>query len=247
MARSRHEHAWGIRRDARVHGRSGPGPRPPLPLTSVEYWHSGLQCDASNWVGQILGTVLPGVNTPLVAADGSFFKGRPVAQTTAAGSKNWRNGALGTLLASGTRPWAYVIGRFQAIAATVTLASYGRPAGSHDLSIQNVAGAPATYRAFFLGTIASSSPTASDTNPHRFKAWLDGTNANLTVDATNYTAASGASLGGNVTAVSVGINAADGTSGQADCSVAFYLLCSAKPSAAEEAALDAWAAAYWGV
>lgn len=223
------------------------GYRPPLPATVVEFWHSEISCSATAWVGQVGGRTLTGANTPTVAADGTFFRGRPVAQATATGTKNWRNASLGTVLASGTRPWAYVIGRFRSTAGTTTIASYGRPAGSHDLSIQNVSGAPAIVRAFFFGTAASSSPTANDTNPHRFKAWLDGTNANLTVDTTNYTAATAASLAGNVPAVSVGINAADGSTGGCDCSVAFYLLCSAKPSAAEEAALDAWASAYWGV
>ena len=113
------------------------------------------------------------------------------------------------------------------------------------MSLQNVAGAPSTYRSFFLGTIASSSPAASDTNVHRFKTWLDGTNANLTVDNTNYTAATGSSLGGNITALAFGANAADG-SGAGDLSSVFGLLCSAKPTAPEEAILDAWAIAYWG-
>lgn len=217
----------------------------PLPKSVVAAWFSDLNCLPASWTDYVGGRVLTGTGTPVVAADGSLFNGRAVAQTAAAGNF-WRNAALATVLATGTRPWAYTIGRFRSVAATVTLTSYGRPAGSHDLSIQNVAGAPTTYRGFFLGTIASSSPTPSDTSPHRFKGWLDGTNANLTVDAANYTAASAASLAGNVTAVAVGANAADGT-GPGDCSVAFHLLCSEKPTAAEEQALDAWSAAYYGV
>lgn len=239
-------HALNMRRDSSkpvsVYGQT-----PPLPASAVFALHSEINCSPTAWDDYIGGKSLPGVNSPVVANDGAFFNGRVVAQTTAAGSAIWRNAALGTVLASGTRPWSFAVARVRNTVTSGTMVSYGRPAGSHDMSLQNTAGAPNRFNCFFLAAAnPSTAPTPSDTNAHRFKSYLDGVNANMKVDNTNYQAATAASLGGNVTALAVGANAAD-ASGLMSACVAYWLLCSSPPTAPEEAALDAWAAFWWGV
>lgn len=239
--------SYRLRRSSGGGGGSGGAAGLLLPASVVEYWHSEINCTASAWVGQVQGISLTGVNTPTVAADGANFNGRVVAQAAQAGAKIWRTTGLPTVLASGTRPWSFAVGRFRSTAASVTAVSYGRPAGSHDMSLQHTTGAPNRFNCFFLGGAnPNTAPTPSDTNGHRFKGWMDGTNANLNVDDNNYALATAATLGGNVTALAVGANAAD-ASAPGDVSIAFWLLCTAKPTATEEALIDAWAKSYWGV
>jgi len=245
----------GSRRFARVAGRrsrSGGGfggsvlsQRPPLPSVAVEYWHGELGASSANAVGQIQGITLPGQNTPLVAPDPGFFNGRAVYQASTSGNKCWLGSSLATVLASGTRPWVFAIGRWRTApgAANQRMSGAGRTGSSDDMEINLTAGN--VRQVFSSSGLCTASDGSGDTAVHRFKAWTAGTTANFTVDASNSTGTGANALPGNITGVAIGCSSG-GLSNVGDVSVAFYLLCSAKPSAAEEAALDAWAIAYWG-
>lgn len=248
MPRARFSTGWGIRRDRKAQRGSASGggggavsQRPPLPATAREYWHSELQCTPAAWVGQITGLSMAGGNTPVVAVDGAFFNGRVVAQTERATPRYWANYAAGTVLATGTRPWKYTIARMRVIDQGV-ITSFGL-ASSDDMSSLGVVG----------GNFASYSNGGSgylifgprNTNPHRAKEWREAPNRYLDMDGTVVSVADGGLIA-NATGVSAGVSAAIVTSG-ADASIAFYLLCTAKPTDPEIAALDAWSLAYWGV
>lgn len=217
------------------------GQRPPLPSSAVEYWHSELQCTAATWTGQILGLVLPGVNTPTVATDAGFFRGRPVGKTATSGNRVWRGNPLVGLPAAGSRPWVMLVARLRAIAGTQQIISMGFDAATTEAQLF----ASATFfAATFSGSGNLNSTVASDTAVHRLKAWRDGTNRNVQVDGTLTSSADvGVSIAVNTIALGCQSNAAGGF---ADADVAFAIICSAKPSAAEEAALDGWAQSYWG-
>jgi hypothetical protein len=213
---------------------------PPLPSTAVAAWHSEINCTAAAWVDYIGAKSLTGVNTPTVATDGSFFNGRVVGKTAKATTAYWHNGALGTVLASGTRPWMFVVGRRTGVANSVNLAGFGQASGVGWLqylykSDFEYAGFNASIQAF------GGTP---DQAVHTWASWLDGTNANLSYDGVTYSVASAATLGGNAVAFSIGggVN----TAFCSDSNVAFFLVCSAKPTAAEELALNQWARSYWG-
>lgn len=217
---------------------------PPLPASAVEYWHSGIQCAPAAWIGQIGGRSLTGVNTPVVAADSAHFNGRVVAQTSIAGTRYWRNGALAPVLIAGSQPWVYLIGRYvpPIPAVTAVLAGMGA-AGTENGAIRLTAGT-GQRDCYFNGVVVNNG--TEDFLPHRFKMWKDGVNAHFDVDGTDAVTATATNLTHNITAIAVG-SAANSAANFGDGRTAFYLLCSSKPSAAEEAALDAWAFTVWGV
>src|SRR4249919_976235 len=215
--------------------------KPPLPtsVTSIEYWHSEKQCAPAAWIGQLAATSLPGIGGPSVAADPGFFKGRVVAQASI--GKNWANRTLSTpLVAAGTTPWTYFIGRYRGVGAFQIIYGMGNPSDSHSAYIS-----PGDWTAYFNNSFGLGGPP-SDTNAHAVKQWLDGTNANLTIDRAAFTAAYGIPLGVPVTSVALGAGSNSGSNSSA-ASIAFFLVCASKPTDAEVAALDAWAARYWGV
>lgn len=218
---------------------------PPLPASAVEYWHGELGASAATAVGQIAGTVLTGRNTPAVAADPGFFKGRPVYTCTTVGSKCWLGSSLATVLAAGSRPYVYVIGRWRAVpgGANQRISGIGRTGSSDDGDIEVTA---ANVRQI---TSSSGAFTAingvGDTAVHRLSAFTTGATTTLSVDGAGATGGGGAALPGNITGVSIGSNSG-GVGNVGDVCVAFDLLCSAMPTAPEIAALDAWAIGYWG-
>ncbi|HXK17577.1 MAG TPA: hypothetical protein VNG33_07235 [Polyangiaceae bacterium] len=184
----------------------------------------------------------------MVAADPGFFKGRVVAQTDEGAIRNWVNRALPAFGTIGQRPWIFVVGRYRAVTTLSPLATWGSTVSGNDGLYIN---APAlAIVAQFNGNTGFSfpGPNPIDTKAHRFKTFLDGTNANLIVDYAAYTTPSAAALSYNWTAMAMGTLASTAGIGyEASASLAYVLICSSKPSAAEEAALDAWAASYWGV
>lgn len=97
----------------------------------------------------------------------------------------------------------------------------------------------------YMGGLSLDGPVTNNV-PHKFKIWKDGTNANLQVDGAVTSVAHTGSLAANCNGVGLGA-AGNVAAIPGDMSIAFYLLCSSKPTAAEQAALDAWALAYWGV
>lgn len=220
----------------------GAGP-PPLPASAVEYWISEIQCTPSAWVGQLKGSSLAGGNTPTVAADPGYCNGRIAAQTTAATSKSWVNRSLPALLANGSRPCSYSVGRWRTVGiADVLMVSHG---GSLAASgIQQVAGAKTSF--VFSGGAAQVDGPAADTAAHRHIGWADGALANFQIDKTLYTTAYTGALGEASTMFAVG-ELSRTAYYWADASVWFWLLCSSKPSAAELYALDVWSYRRYGL
>ena len=216
--------------------------RPPLPIsvTPIEYWHGDFQLTPSAWVGQLGGRSLTGTGTPVVGADGAFFNGRPVAQTAITGSKYWSATGL-TVAATGTRPWMYSIARARTLDATSRfLVGGGGGAIAHGLRART-----ANFRSLWNSAASNDTAGAADTNPHRFSTWLDGTSISLRVDGTSVTAAYTPALTADLTEIYVGKNPVAADTG--DSSIAFFLICSAIPTASEITALDAWSLRYWGV
>ena len=243
MPRTRFNAPWGIRRDARVKAPRVSAPLyPPLPANAIAMWHAEMDCSSTAWIDQIGGRSMAGINSPVVAADGSFFNGLPVAQPASSG-KYWRVTGLPTLAASGTRPWVYCVGRTRVLdGVSRNLVGAGDGTGTKDFGLVQRTSSKRTI----WNNTQLAADGAGDTNPHRFASWFDGVNVNIRVDGTNFPTADTSSLGTNWTEVSVGYqNAA--SQGHGDVSIALYLITASAPSGPEEAALDAYTLAKWGV
>lgn len=212
---------------------------PPLPASTVEYWHSELGCSPSAWVGRLQGLSLTGVGAPTVAVDGTNFRGRPVAQA-AIGGNHWRATGLPSILAASSRPWMAAAARYRTSATTQT--GFGTAGAAEQQSCSLITAA--NFQAFMNATVVNDG--AVNTTPHRFKWWWNGTTPSLTVDATTTSSVGATSIGQAITTVSVGVSAA-AAANPANLSAGFLILCSSTPTAAEEAALDTWMQAYWGV
>jgi hypothetical protein len=108
-----------------------------------------------------------------------------------------------------------------------------------------LAAVPTNWIAGFSGV--NQNGPAPDLAPHRFKAWRDGANRNLQVDTVLSSTADAASTVTAITEGRLGGYANPSNAFPGDSNVAFVLLCSAKPTAAEENALDSWAQAYYAL
>jgi hypothetical protein len=216
---------------------------PPLPtsVATIEYWHSEKQCTPASWIGQKARIPLAGVGAPVVASDPGFFKGHVVGQASLSGVALWANRALSpALIPAGTTPWSYFIGRFRSSAGpSQIIYGMGDPGDEHSAYKDTTP----KWIGYF-GAVINGPPV--DTNAHVVKQWLDGTRANITIDRTNYSALFGGVLATAVTSVALG-SGSSGLGNPTDGSIAFFLVCASKPTDAEIATLDAWAASYWGV
>lgn len=68
-----------------------------------EIWHCGVGLAANSWVGQYRGLVLvPQADTPSLAVDGSYFRGRSVLQCSRSGSGSGLALTLATAIGSTT-------------------------------------------------------------------------------------------------------------------------------------------------
>jgi hypothetical protein len=216
--------------------------RPPLPTVAVAAWHSEAGCTPSAWVDYIAGLSLTGLNTPVVSSDPGFFHGRTVAQSAITGGKGWRNAALGTVLASATRPWCYAVGR--ARTASGTQVYVGQAGANDDYTFQGSGGPLYVINYNNAGKVLSG--PAVDTAVHRVAWWLDGTNANISVDGSVTSSAYVNALAENITKIAVGC-AGNSAAVFSDFSAVLLILCSAKPTTLEETVLDAWAREYYGL
>jgi hypothetical protein len=216
-----------------------PPQKPPPPAAAVAAWHSELSCASSAWIDYMGGKSLPGVNAPLVGIDPGLFNGRLVGRSTAGGVQYWRGTPLAALAALGTRPWMMLVARMRTTTGGV-MCGFGQDGVNDEMRLN----ASATN---FLASGPSGVVTGPpiDTALHRFKCWRDGTNRNLKVDETLFSVPDATAVTLPTTAVGLG-GPSNATVATSDCSIAFMMVCSAKPSAAEEAALDAWSRAYWG-
>lgn len=234
----------------------GDGIVPPLPTSAVEYWHSELGASSSAAVGQIGGRTLPAVGSPTVAADGSFFNGKNVYKSTSAGNY-WAGTGLAALVSAGQRPWFFSVGRVQSFVQIPTLWSIGEQqsvGGTYGFRHGGRGTSPNQYYEGFRGQNGSlqnadSAPGTGTTNPYTWE--LTGADATLgLVSVVNgaqvailTNATTQATVGGAID--SARICSAGVATGNA--SLAFFLVCSAAPSAREIAALRAWSLSYWGV
>jgi hypothetical protein len=222
---------------------------PPLPASALEYWHGELGASAANAVGQIAGITMPGAGTPTVGPDGAFFNAKNVYQSSISGNRYWyRTNAPGTIIAAGTRPYLYIIGRFRTVPASQQeIAGFGQHASGARLQVTSTAAAvlQGWFGRTVFGLITVTNGTA-DTGVHRYEAWMDASDCNFRVDGVN---AQGAALGdtiGLINSAGIGTAPSFGSVETADASLAFMLLCTAKPTDPEITALNAWATAYWG-
>ena len=215
---------------------------PPLPVTAVEFWHGELGASSGAAVGQLQGLSLTGQNTPVVAVDSANFNGRAVYQADATGNKCWFNSALGAVLPFGTRPYLYIIGRHRVTspASEHDLFCIGRVGISNETNIYLTSG---NVRQILMLAGTTSNGTG-DTGVHRFEAWKDGTNRNFRIDGANATSADVSATSQNIQSIGLGTNSGS-VANVGSVSVAFALLCSAKPSDDEIAVLDQWAQQYW--
>ncbi len=189
-------------------------------------------------VGLVRGTVLTPVTTaPVWGADSTNFGGRPVIQCANAGSAGLTSGTVATLLASGTRPWWYSVGRVRAFAAgPLTLVGTGTP-GVSDNRLYYSNG-PDTVAVNMTGYPVLSVSTGVVTTRCSFQYWSDGVNVNFSQNnAAPSTTASALALSSDNTGVTIGCATSNPVQ-FGNYSAAVYLFCAAKPTAAQIAALE---------
>jgi hypothetical protein len=243
----------GVRRSARdrggktaLGGGGTPAQLPPLPASAIAAWHSEITCTPTAWVDYLSTRSLAGVGTPTVAIDPGFFSGRVVAKATSSPLNFWRAPSVAPLAAIGDRPWFYMVARLRdttIASGTEILGGMGVDAFDDDARLMALA-AGGNYVAYSRS--GQTVGPAVDTLIHKFSAWKDGVNRNFKVDGTLFTVADTTSL--VVAPSAVGIGGPSNTNLlSSDASIAYMLICATKPTAPEEAAIDAWALAYWGV
>lgn len=223
---------------------------PPLPASSVEYWHGELGASAASAVGQIAGITLPANGAPTVGPDGAFFNGRNVYKSTTSGSAYWRGAALASGIPSGAKPWVYAIGRWRSVpgGADKCLVGLDRSGASAECDLR--VDSTGNRNTFSTSGYCVATNGVGDTNVHRIWAWANASApfnvGNLTVDDVNATGTSTTTgVSGSITGISIGGHGGS-VYGVSDASVAFYLICLTTPSAGEISALNAWAQSYWG-
>lgn len=194
------------------------------------------------WTGQVGGRVVqaPGAGQrPVYAADGTRFSSKPVVQCAVTGSLCLRGVGLSQIFANTTRPWTYTVGRARNATpgAFSTLTDAGVNGVSDECTLR--VNSSNQIEAFTSG-IGSAVGPAADVARHSFQQYLDGTNLNLAIDnaVVGTFAAPGVNTFHAVTAIGVGCDASNPIH-LCDATVALYLLCSAKPSAAQISAVEA--------
>jgi len=221
---------------------------PPLPTSAVAAWHSEIACSPTAWVDYIGARSIPGFNSPIVAPDPGFFNGRNVAHTNAALAKNWFGIGVGTILSPTDFPWVFCVGRY----VSDTSIGVGIMAGCADASNQTLEGAfrfaGGSPQCCFFNNQQCNNATPADRLPHRHKGWRDGTLGHYVVDSAETTITLPGAVTRTITGIGIGVYDTGGAgNARADVRIPYFLICTAKPTAAEEAAVDAWAQAYWGV
>lgn len=236
---------------------------PPLPASTLDYWHSELGAAISggtitSWTSQILGIAVNKggqVNDANYGVDTGFFNGRAVVQMVKATPRVLINSAAPTIFTSGQRPYTFCVFRYTAPSADSTLFSFGilgTGFNYHEVIIDNAHGGGGGSASYYLNTNIDTPPNAAvdnatvlGTTVHTSQAWCVTTTANLQIDNTNASnGATGAAIAATPTQVAFGQDAVGGRF--ADVNMAFILCCSAVPSAGEIAALRSWASGYWG-
>lgn len=221
----------------------------PLPSNVIDYWIADKQLTMTSWIGQVRGIVVPYTDyAPLpgsITVDGSYFKGIPVARTTqtgSAGSAWWvQNVNSPVIAAANSHPFMYHVGRVVAYSSgQSTAALYTLTSSSQFLHyLQPEYQGSARYFNMNNFGVQFLTPSTDDLKPHRIKTWSDGTNAHCKIDETDYTKA-GATTGISQNATGIGFGSMYNGQGAMNAFHAFLMICSSKPSASEELALDVW-------
>lgn len=216
---------------------------PPLPASAVEYWWGDRGASAAKAQGLIRGLGLPSAGSrPMVGPDPGFFAGRSVYQAAAALNNKWWSSSLAAFLATGMRPWIYVVGRWRVTGTGVVDTLCGLGTSTRNImSVQHNLSNGRQVANFGQGTVLNGTP---DTAVHRMKAWTLTNTLYFEVDGVQTNGSGATALTEDVTIAALGCMGSGGNA-SCDCDVAFYLVCSARPTAAEEAALDGWACTYY--
>lgn len=221
-----------------------PTASPPLPLNTLEYWIGSAGASAAAAVGQKGLITLTGVNAPAVAPDPGYFGDQPVYQSTRTPARYWQRGGLPDPIAGGTRPWMYMVFRARSLTPGTdqALGEIGNAfVGLGAIAVTH----PTINVGAFNGVWTVTGPVA-DTKPHIVKTWTEGTTAHLVVDGVQYTGGGATALTTQVQTIGLGCGCL-GSGAAADASIALWVICAARPTAAEEAALDSWARWYYAL
>lgn len=217
----------------------------------VEMWHASLGIAlvgsaVDTWTGQIRGTVLQApaaAQRPVYGADGSNFGGQSVVQCAAASIKCLKASGLTGFLASGSRPWTSNVVRFRDLAGTAPFVNDIGTAATDEHRVRANTGG--TSFQYFLAATGTSSAGAANTNVNSLVGWGDGTNGMVAVNGVVSSGANISSLVNDVTALALAV-AITTNSVISNTSHAHYLVCSAAPSAAQQAAVLALQRSEWG-
>ena len=242
-------------------GEGAASQRPPLPTTAYEYFHGELGASAANAIGQLATITLPGTGTPVVGVDTGFFREKPVYQSAITGSKGWRQTGLTTGINASTRPYYAAVCRTRTMVTTsggnITAFAAGGGSGATEDQCRLLwdSDGAGVDRYQFLrrhnsGNIVANTGDIQDANVHFFEMIHDATAGDVlycdgvSVASTTAGNATDAVTTG-VTYAGIGV-LASAAANFSNTSLAFWLWCTAAPSAAERAALLAWSRAYWG-
>jgi hypothetical protein len=162
-------------------------------------WHCAKGLNASAWVDFVGSRSLAAGGTPVFAADGQNFRGRPVAKL--ASGAYYRGTGLTQVAASASRPHVIAVLRD-------TLANYAN-GFYYDLGVTGVSDdmkltCTGTAIVAQNGTVAG--PLVADTLAHRMEFLYDASASTLVIDSTTYTGSSG-SVAHAITTVGIGVAA----------------------------------------
>jgi hypothetical protein len=222
---------------------------PPLPASTHSWWSGSHGMTPATAFDQmptgitLNGTSILAADLPMVAPDPSTgrFNGQPVGQFNR--NAYWGRTGLVTTIAAGDRPWLYLVARMRSFSAAIQ-SPCGIGVGLIPQAFPNF-GVGDPYWYVSGGNWNAGGSVVVDTLPHRFKTWVAGAIANLTIDDVPSTSFGGGALATSTTSIWIGID--PGANFPSDSCVALFMICKSKPTSTEEAALDAWAKAFYGL
>jgi hypothetical protein len=215
----------------------------------VAFWDAaeGLALSGSNvvsWtdrIGDNVSTPTGAGAAPTYGADGSNFKSRPVVQF--ASSAQYMAAPTVGLVAAGGRPLTFAAFRFRTVAGFYPYV-VNIPTDRQVSYCLGVGGAFTTQFASSTATVQIAGPV-QDAVQHQFQAWLDGTNGNMTLDGTTFSAANAGVLTAAVDAIEFSTGAPSSGSTAGPVSLACVGVCTVAPSPSQRAALSALLSSFY--